>query len=336
MSDESEYEKFMGEIDSTIEESNVVTLGKPLRLNLTTIDFGDLLNREFPPRENILAPWLPTQGLCMIYAGRGVGKTHMALGVAYAVSSGGEFLGWVSDKPRKVVYIDGEMPVVTMQERLAAITAAAPTEPLPGHLKLINPDLQEQYMPDLASKEGQAAIAPHLEGVDLIIVDNISTLCRSGAENKADDWGMVQEWALLQRSRGRSVLFIHHAGKGGAQRGTSKREDVLDTVINLRHPSDYSPEQGAKFEIHFEKSRGVMGDAVRSMLASLTIDHQCVPRWYVETLEESTYSRVIDLYSEGLSQKEIAEEVGINKSNVSRKIRKAKSEGLVSKKEGRK
>ena len=30
---------------------------------------------------------------------------------------------------------------------------------------------------------------------------------------------------------------------------------ALDTVIALRRPEDYSPEQGARFEIHFEKLR---------------------------------------------------------------------------------
>jgi len=58
------------------------------------------------------------------------------------------------------------------------------------------------------------------------------------------------------------VPFIHHSGKGGEQRGTSRREDVLDTVIALKRPADYSPEQGACFEVHYEKSRGIFGDDV--------------------------------------------------------------------------
>jgi hypothetical protein len=37
----------------------------------------------------------------------------------------------------------------------------------------------------------------------------------------------------------------HHAGTNGRQRGASRREDALDTVIALRRPEDYSPEQGA-------------------------------------------------------------------------------------------
>lgn len=51
------------------------------------ITINDFLAREFPPRTSLLAPWLPTQGLIMIYAYRGVGKTHFALGVACACAS---------------------------------------------------------------------------------------------------------------------------------------------------------------------------------------------------------------------------------------------------------
>lgn len=34
------------------------------------------------------------------------------------------------------------------------------------------------------------------------------------------------------------------------QRGTSKREDVLDTVISLQQSDDYDAKEGASFEIH--------------------------------------------------------------------------------------
>ena len=43
--------------------------------------------------------------------------------------------------------------------------------------------------------EGQAAIAPLLEGVRLIVVDNISTLCRTNRK-RSDSWIVVQMWAL--------------------------------------------------------------------------------------------------------------------------------------------
>ena len=62
----------------------------------------------------------------------------------------------------------------------------------------------------------------------------------------------MQNWLLKLRRQGIAVLLIHHAGTNGRQRRTSRREDALDTVIALRRPDDYSPEQGARFEVHFE------------------------------------------------------------------------------------
>jgi hypothetical protein len=47
----------------------------------------------------------------------------------------------------------------------------------------------------------------------------------------------------------------HKCGEETNERGTSRREDALDTVIALRRPADYSPEEGARFEVHIEKAR---------------------------------------------------------------------------------
>jgi hypothetical protein len=61
-------------------------------------------------------------------------------------------------------------------------------------------------------------------------------------ENEGESWVPMATWALARRREGRSVVFVHHAGKSGQQRGSSRREDLLDTVICLKHPSDYMPE----------------------------------------------------------------------------------------------
>src|SRR5215471_15937355 len=83
---------------------------------LTAVEF---LALELPPRGFVLDPWLPTQGLVMIHSARGIGKTLMALSIAYAVATGGGLLGWTAPMPRRVLYLDGEMPAAAMQRRLA-------------------------------------------------------------------------------------------------------------------------------------------------------------------------------------------------------------------------
>lgn len=51
--------------------------GKNFGIRVVTI--AEFLAMEIPKREMILSPFLPSQGLCLLYAKRGVGKTHVAM-----------------------------------------------------------------------------------------------------------------------------------------------------------------------------------------------------------------------------------------------------------------
>jgi putative DNA primase/helicase len=265
----------------------------------------------------------------MVYAERGVGKTYFALCVGYAVASGGEFLRWRAQKPQRVLYLDGEMPAVTIQERLAGIVRGSYSEP-PGadYFRLVTPDLQPGALIDLTQPSSWAALEPLVEATDLIIVDNISTLT-TGDESEAGDWRPVQDWALRQRRMGRSVLLVHQAGKGGQQRGTSKREDVLDTTIVLRWPKDYQPEQGARFEVHFDKHRGFHGDDARPFEASLSTTDTNGFSWTVKSLDECMTERVAAMIAEDESQRDIAKALGVSASTVNRHAQKARAKGWL-------
>ena len=300
-------------------------------LNVLTLE--EVLNKEITPRQNLLSPWLPSQGLCMIYSARGLGKTWMALEIAYAVASGGSFLNWEAESPQGVHYIDGEMPLSLMQERLSAIEKSR-DQMISGLFNVLSPDTQEFGIPDLSTVEGQAKIDELIsDEIKLVVLDNLSTLVRSGRESESDSWLPVQEWVLRLRSNGKSVLLIHHAGKGGQQRGTSRREDVLDTVIALRKPENYSPESGACFEVHFEKNRGLYGNEIKPFEAHLEslLNNDGVKsiNWKYMSLEDSTFEKVCRLSCDGLSNTDITQELGINKSTVSRHVIRGKQEGKI-------
>lgn len=279
---------------------------------------AEFLALDIPPRDQILTPILQTQSLSMIFAKRGIGKTHIALNIAYATASGGKFMQWQALVPRKVLYLDGEMPASVMQERLAAIVKGSDKEAAPDYFRLITPDMQEMGMPDISTEEGQAKLEPFIEDAEFIIVDNISTLARTGKENEAEGWLPIQGWALRLRSRGKSVLFVHHAGKGGQQRGTSRREDVLDLVIELKQPEDYSADQGARFEVHFVKARHLIGLDAKPFEAQL-----CSERWTCRSIENSEMKRIVELKEQdGMTYREIATELGISKTKAERLYKK--------------
>ncbi len=208
-----------------------------------------------------------------------------------------------------------------MQDRSRAIAGLDPPEDLNAWFEVITPDLQEGVMPDLSTKEGQARLEPHLAGVKLVVVDHISAFCRTGVENEAESWLPMQAWILDLRRRGISVLLIHHDGKSGLQRGTSRREDVLDTVIQLRRPKDYEPEDGARFEVHFTKHRGFTGEDAAPVEAKLTTDGLGRARWEVINLGDKLTEEIRELNVEGLSLRDIAKRLGISKGKVERRLK---------------
>ena len=152
-----------------------------------------------------------------------------------------KFLKWNASKPRKVLHCDGEMPAIALRERFDQIMRGASVLPEPSLLNILSADLIDLGIGNLASPEIQSELNLLLDGVELLVLDNISSLTSVIRDNDAESWGPIQEWLLRLRRRGVSVLIVHHAGKGGQQRGTSRREDVLDTSISLRRPSDYTP-----------------------------------------------------------------------------------------------
>lgn len=281
---------------------------------LVVSDVRDFVTKEMPPRDMLLTPWLESASLAMVYAARGVGKTHFAMNISHALATGGSFLRWTATAPVPVLYIDGEMPAPHMQSRWKAIHEATGREPEPGMLRIVSRDEQPfAEMPNLASRDGQDLIAAHAGDARVIILDNLSSLIYGTKENEAEGWEPVGQWAIRQRAKGRTLIFVHHAGKGGGQRGTSKREDLLDVVLNLQRPTDYRPEQGARFTVRFEKARSLFGADAAPFEAQLTEG-----AWKLSDAEDD--GELLTLRDKGLSLSQIGEALGCDKSTVKRRL----------------
>jgi putative DNA primase/helicase len=304
-------------------------LGRSFVSRLKTITVKELLDLNLVEPVPLIEPWLPDPGLVMIYAERGLGKTFLSTTVALMLITGESALGWMPSRKASVLYIDGEMTAYNMSSRINKLLGMFSKKVDLNPMKLMSTDFTEGTPINLSNFNDQLELEKELEGIDVIIVDNIATVCRGGRENDSDSWTVVQNWAISQRAKGRSVIFVHHSGKSGAQRGTSAREDILDTVISLKRPKDYRPEQGCVMEIHYEKARHFSGDVAQSIKASL-IETDNGLKWEHLPLEESTFEKVIELFKSGItSVTDIANEIEVNKSTVSRHLSKAKQRGLV-------
>src|SRR5205823_4984774 len=95
---------------------------------LLPIGFGDFLKLEVPPREMLLHPILPERSLAMLYAPRGMGKSLLAHSIGLAVASGSPLLRWSAPRNRRVILVDGEMPIISLKERLISLSAGFGSE----------------------------------------------------------------------------------------------------------------------------------------------------------------------------------------------------------------
>lgn len=296
------------------------------KAGLAPIALDDFLALKIPKRPHLLSPWLREKSVSMLYAPRGVGKTWTALSIAYAVASGGSFLRWTAPKPAPVLYLDGEMAAGDLQHRLAQIVAKTPN-PRPADLRVVAADLSEDGLPCLATEAGQRAVIDALGETKLVVIDNIATLVRVSKSNEAESWAPVQNFALRLRRRGVSTLFIHHSGKSGDQRGTSAKEDIMDSVVRLTRPDDYDPGEGARFTVEYTKARGFYGEDATSFEAKL---NATTGEWETSDPVQGKDERILDLaLDDSLTQRQIAERVGCSAAYVNKVLKAQKYTGSV-------
>lgn len=292
------------------------------------VNLGDFLETKLPPRRWLLKGLLQEKDTMQVHAYRGVGKSMYAHGVAYALATGGSAFRYEAPKAAGVLIVDGELPLEELQVRFARTVAMSGGEVRPL-LRILAADMFEHGIPSLATPAGQRIVEDNLDDVSFVVFDNVSTLCASdGAENDAESWQGMQDWLLRLRRLSVTTCIVHHDGKNGSPRGTSKRDDILTTDIQLRRPNGYSPSEGARFEVHVTKGRALYGAAGEPFEARLVSDPDGRATWVTRELERATEDRVLAMVGDGVTkQRDIAKELGVGVGTVNRALKRLREEG---------
>ena len=69
---------------------------------LKVINMADFLSMTLPERDFLLHPVIPSQGIVIMFAPRGIGKTFAALSAALAVAGGLSVYNWRATKGHRV------------------------------------------------------------------------------------------------------------------------------------------------------------------------------------------------------------------------------------------
>lgn len=281
-----------------------------------------------PQRENICGTWLRQGDLGFVFAERGLGKTWLALYLARSLAEGRNVGPWPVMKRRRVLLVDGEMPLDGIRERNTSLRTGD------GELYVLNHEWLFQKsgcVLNLSHAITQVALFRLClaQQFELVVLDNLSCLFSGLVENDADSWEQVLPWLLDLRRHKVAVIVIHHANRSGQNmRGTSKREDAAFWVLRLDGVSDHSKEsEGARFVSRFTKAR----QGTRDELEPLEWDFQPDGESTRVTFRRLPTAEVFKQWiRDGLSAcSEIAEEMGISKGQVSKIAKRGEREGWL-------
>jgi len=292
---------------------------------------------EVQQRGKLLAPFFKTESINQVYGWRGTGKTFFALGCIDAITRRQSFGPWKCEHSVACLFVDGEMTVTDDHERFDDLGFLEGERESPFYFYSDHYanrlGLPRASLLNINWRDKIKAICK-ARNIGLLVLDNIASLAPGIDENAKKDWDPINQWLLELRYAGVSTLLLHHESKEGKQRGTSAREDNLDTSIRLKSPPDYVPEDGCRFIVHFAKARVRTVDLklIADTEFNLITDEAGRFTWTHADVKASTKNEILRLLNEGLTQKAISDDLALSKGYVSKIIRKATEEGLISKK----
>jgi predicted transcriptional regulator len=298
----------------------------------------DVFSQEkFPPTETYLDPWLQSESIVMISGWRGQGKSLFVMGLLDALTRGGKFGDWNVAKTVPVLWYEGEMQSGLTQRRITQILKD------PRGRKELAWILNRSQ---LVREGGESGLISHVDfrerfqeeiinaGIKVVAFDNLSSLVCDIDENSKKEFDPVNQWLLKLRALGITVIFVHHRGKGGGQRGTSSHEDAIDVSIHLKPVSKKGV--GAMFDVEFEKIRSIetsedwqkISPARRMKLNS----DKGYPEWISTVSETSTpdsQTSVLNALGEGWSKNRIIREINVSQKKLDEWIEEFKGKGWL-------
>lgn len=297
----------------------------------------ELESRIFPEAVTLVSPIITKPSISMIHATRGLGKTYMCMELVASVTLGRPFFGWDVPGKHSVLHIDGEMPTKILKERYEFIYGCK----LPKNFSILpSEELWPAMAINLNFENSQEHILALLEDMnnrgnnpDMIIFDNLSSLCfgMDESSNTAQD-GILSFFCRL-RHLGYAVIVVHHSGKNGDQRGSSRREDPFDLTIKLT-PRSPNPGYGAAFNVHFSKYRN-LAEPPKSFGVELGRGINGEARWHrvggSTGSEKRYFQALVEIAGSSLeSASQLGERLGVSRQAADKHLKILNEIGYIS------
>lgn len=326
------------EIKKSEKEDNVEEDIKPIEFT----DHENFLGTYYPPPEYILEPLIAEQQIIQIAGESGVGKTMLGLTFAGCMAAGEPILDLVyRGKPRPILYIEGELPGSDIQIRIRGMKEKLKNKISKDYFNIAT--LQQQLeksdggFEPIQTERGLKSIELALFEIKkrtgkmpVVFVDNISCLAPGLEENAAEAWSPIVNKFVKWKNFGCTVIYFHHLNKSKTSSGSTMQDRTIDMVLRMQKPTSKQKiktfeKQGVQAIVDFTKWR--LHDNSKYAKEHMLICEDWVwQKLPILTEDEVALNKKLE---EGLDVKAIAEETGIAKSTIYKKIEKLKSKGVI-------
>ena len=231
----------------------------PSRMKLETIDDIELAFQE-APQDPLIEGVLDQGAFSCVYGASNVGKTFIAMDMAWAIAQGHPWAGQPTTK-KSVLYVAAEggrgvFPRIKALIEAHGRVGAKDFVLLRSKLNLFASDADVKEL----LREAKAA---GLNDIGLIVIDTLARSMDGGDENGVKDMNrVVGHVDLLRKETDAHIMLVHHTGKIEAKgmRGSSALRAALDTEIELQKATGDGPTGGT---LAVTKQRDMDGNFAR-------------------------------------------------------------------------
>lgn len=300
----------------------------PHQLTVKPPELEDFLAEDFPESRQLLGP-IRNESVIIGAGGPGFGKTNLALAISYALCSGRDFIGWSAPDKYSVLFIDGEMSGRQLQDRLSLYPFPDDREPLHIVNAISWAARQGMEHPNLADPNWQTAICEWACGRDVVMLDNVVSLVSvPGLSFSSDEfWRTVLPLNLRLRAMGCTVIWWDHVNAEGRPFGTRTKEWGADLVFTLKENERsvfYEDCPGVAFTLSFRKVRGAKGREHQDIDCEMRPDEGGKAVWTWRATKVAEIDQAVELRASGMTQREIAQEMGISVGKVNKLLKTPK------------
>jgi putative DNA primase/helicase len=310
--------------------------------DIPLITESELIAMELPDIRMLLYPWMTEKSITLVAGEKGAGKTWFALSLLYSITRRKSFWKWETMSSGNCLYVDGEMNIKSIQNRLKYLDRG---DEKFKEIFILSNDWNRTrsdkiQMLNIAAGYWQKIIKEIClnKGIEIVVFDNVASLCAGIDENVKSEWDVVNQWLLDLRFAGISSILLHHMGKNKySQRGTSAREDNINTAIHITKPEEYASENLCMFGLKFDKNRDVekKEDAtlIQAMLWQLLEDPETNKALWNISIPGISERRVdvLRYLVKGMTNSEIAGIMKVDPSRITQQIGKLKEGGYLDK-----